>query len=204
MILCAFTTNGASETRNFTVSSTFVSDCGYCAYGELARFTFCLFKQIESASRFPLIENWGNFLVNNFPSFPPIEEIQFLESTRLLVTPEKVASISWKLRSRGTSGNSSRSWEVFYSPLLLLDRTWATEIVVLVPRFRSGRWLLTLSSFQSAPWWTDEFDMSACLNYGGQQDGIPGLFAVAEADWTHFQEDMSWRTEHPVFLFLTS
>ena len=46
-----------SVANNFVHSSS-VADRGYHAFGELARFVYCLLQKIKEASSLPLVEQW--------------------------------------------------------------------------------------------------------------------------------------------------
>ena len=69
---------GVSEAHNYTAGSSAVSVYGYRAYGELARFTYCLLQKINAAHSLPLIKKWENYMFPNHLRFPPIEEKGFL------------------------------------------------------------------------------------------------------------------------------
>ena len=43
------------------------------AYGELARFTYCLLQKIKSVQSLPSVEKWEEFMLPNCSRFTPIE-----------------------------------------------------------------------------------------------------------------------------------
>ena len=50
--------------NNFVHSST-AADQGYHAFGELARFVYCLLQKIKKASSLPLVEQWEEYVDPN-------------------------------------------------------------------------------------------------------------------------------------------
>ena len=77
--------------KNFIHSST-AADQGYHAFGELARFIFCLLQKIKKASSLPLVEQWEEYVVSNHSRFAPIEDKHFLEGTCVMAAMGKVGS----------------------------------------------------------------------------------------------------------------
>ena len=80
-----------SVANNFVHSST-AADQGYHAFGELARFVYCLLQKIKKASSLPLIEQWEEYVVPNHSRFPEIDEKDFLAGTRVVAALGKVGS----------------------------------------------------------------------------------------------------------------
>ena len=78
-----------SVANNFVQSST-AADQGYHAFGELARFIYCLLQKIKKASSLPLVEQWEEYVVPN--RFPAIDDKNFLEGTRVMAALGKVGS----------------------------------------------------------------------------------------------------------------
>ena len=81
-----------SVTSKFIHSST-AADQGYHAFGELARFLYCLLQKIKKASSLPLVEQWEEYVVPNHFRFPAIDDKNFLEGTRVMFALGKVASL---------------------------------------------------------------------------------------------------------------
>ena len=78
--------------NNFVHSST-VSHQGYHAFGELARFVYCLQQKTKKASSLPLAEQWEEHLVPNHSRFPAIDDKKnFLVGTRVMAALGKVGS----------------------------------------------------------------------------------------------------------------
>ena len=69
-----------SVANNFVHSST-AADQGFRAFGELARFVYCLLKKIKEASSLPLVEQWQEYVFSNHSRFPAIDEKYFLAGT---------------------------------------------------------------------------------------------------------------------------
>ena len=80
-----------SVAKNFVHSST-AADQGYHAFGELARFIYCLLQKINKASALPLVEQWEEFVVPNHSRFPAIDDKDFLVGTRVMAALGKVGS----------------------------------------------------------------------------------------------------------------
>ena len=66
-----------SVANNFIHSPT-VADQGYHAFGELARFKYCLLQKIKKASAVHLVEQWEEYVVFNHSRFPAIDDKDFL------------------------------------------------------------------------------------------------------------------------------
>ena len=81
----------ASVAKNFVHSST-AADQGYHAFGELARFVYCLLQKIKKASSLPLVEQWEEYVVPNHSRFSAIDEKDFLANTRVIAALDKVGS----------------------------------------------------------------------------------------------------------------
>ena len=80
-----------SVAKNFVHSST-AADQGYHAFGDLARFVYCLLQKIKKASSLPLVEQWEEYVVPNHSRLPAIDERDFLSGTRVTVALDKVGS----------------------------------------------------------------------------------------------------------------
>ena len=80
-----------SVANNFVHSST-AADQGYHAFGELARFMYCLLQKIKKASALPLVEQWEEYVVPNHSRFPAIDDKNFLVGTRVMAALGKVGS----------------------------------------------------------------------------------------------------------------
>ena len=80
-----------SVANNFVHSST-AADQGYHAFGELARFVYCLLQKIKKASSLPLVEQWEEYVVPNQSRFPAIDEKDFLAKTRVMAALDNVGS----------------------------------------------------------------------------------------------------------------
>ena len=89
-----------SVAHNFVHSST-AADQGYHAFGELARFIYCLLQKIKEASSLPLVEQWEEHVVPNHSRFSAIDDKNFLEGTCVMAA--LAAS-----KSRGKSHRSGR------------------------------------------------------------------------------------------------
>ena len=81
-----------SVANNFVHSST-AADQGYHAFGEFARFIYCLLQKIKKASSLPLVEQWEEYVVPNHSRFPAIDDKNFLEGTRVMAALGKVGSL---------------------------------------------------------------------------------------------------------------
>ena len=70
-----------SVANNFIHCPT-ADDYGYHAFGELARFIYCLLQKIKQGSSLPLVEQWDEYVLPNHSKFPPISGGEFLAGTR--------------------------------------------------------------------------------------------------------------------------
>ena len=75
---------------NNSVHSSTAADQGYHAFGELARFVYCLLQKIKKASSLPLVEQWEEYVVPNLSRFPAIDDKAFLAGTRVMAALDKV------------------------------------------------------------------------------------------------------------------
>ena len=78
-----------SDANNFVHSST-AADQGYHAFGELARFVYCLLQKIKKASSLPLVKQWEEYVVPNHSRFPAIDDHNFIVGTRVMTALGKV------------------------------------------------------------------------------------------------------------------
>ena len=67
-------------------------DYRYHAFGELARFIYCLLQKIKQGSFLPLVEQWDEYVLPNHSKFPPICSGEFLAGTRVLAALNKIGS----------------------------------------------------------------------------------------------------------------
>ena len=68
------------------------SDYGYHAFGELARFIYCLLQKIKQETSLPLVEQWDKYQMANHSKFPPIADEEFLSGTQVLAALNKIGS----------------------------------------------------------------------------------------------------------------
>ena len=80
-----------SVANNFIHSST-AADQGYHAFGELARFIYCLLQKIKETSALPLLEQWEEYVDPNHSRFPAIDDKNFLVGTRVMTALGKIGS----------------------------------------------------------------------------------------------------------------
>ena len=80
-----------SVANNFFLCST-AADQTYHAFGELARFVYCLLQKLMKVSSGPLVEQWEEYVVQNHSRFPAIDEKVFLSGTRVMAPLDKVRS----------------------------------------------------------------------------------------------------------------
>ena len=80
-----------SVANNFVHSST-AADRGYHAFGELARFIYCLLQKIKKVSALPLVEQWEEYVAPNHSRFPAIDDKIFLVGTRAMAALGKIGS----------------------------------------------------------------------------------------------------------------
>ena len=85
-------THVSVSVANTFVHSPTAADQGYHAFGELARFIYCLLQKIKKASSLPLAEQWEEYVVANHSRFAPIDDKHFLEGTRVMAAMGKVGS----------------------------------------------------------------------------------------------------------------
>ena len=90
-IALSMTHVSVSVANNFVHSST-AADEGYHAFGELARFIYCLLQKIKKASSLPLVEQWEEYVVPNHSRFPAIDDKDFPVGTRVMAALGKVGS----------------------------------------------------------------------------------------------------------------
>ena len=91
IVALSITHVSVSVANNFIPSPT-AADQGYRAFGELARFIYCLLQKIKTASSLPLVEQWEEYLDANQSRFAPIDDRHFLEGTRVMAALGKVSS----------------------------------------------------------------------------------------------------------------
>ena len=87
-----FITHVSVSVANNFIHSPTAADQGYHAFGELARFIYCLLQKIKKASSLPLVEQWEEYVVSNHSRFAPIDDKHFLEGTRVMAALRKVGS----------------------------------------------------------------------------------------------------------------
>ena len=63
-------THASVSAANYFVHSSTAADQGYHAFGELARFIYCLPQKIEKASALPFVEQWEEYVVPNHSRVP--------------------------------------------------------------------------------------------------------------------------------------
>ena len=80
-----------SVANKFVHSSTAADRC-YHAFGDLARFVYCLLQKIKKASSLPLVEQWEEYIVPNHSRFRAIDDKNFLVGTRVMTALGKVGS----------------------------------------------------------------------------------------------------------------
>ena len=91
------------------------SDHGYCAYGELSLFVYCLLQKIKTGGSLLIVERLENYLLPNHSLFAPIEEGNFLVGTRVHAALVKMTSYHLKNEFRNSS---HRFFEEFTSTVL--------------------------------------------------------------------------------------
>ena len=91
IVALSITDVSVSVANNFIHTPT-AADQGYHAFGELARFIYCLLQKIKTASSLPLVEQWEEYVVANYSRFAPIDDKKFLEWTRVMAALGKVSS----------------------------------------------------------------------------------------------------------------
>ena len=80
-----------SVANNFVHPPT-AADQAYHAFGELARFVYCLLQKVKKGSSLPLVEQWEKYVVANHSRFASIDDEHFLEGTRVMAALGKVGS----------------------------------------------------------------------------------------------------------------
>ena len=79
-----------SVANNFVQPQT-AGDYGYHSFGDLTRFIYCLFQEIQQGSSLPLVEQKDQNVRANLPKSPlPIADEEFLSGTRVPVALNKV------------------------------------------------------------------------------------------------------------------
>ena len=118
--------------NNFVHSST-AADQGYHAFGELARFVYCLLKKIKKASSLPLVEQWEEYVVPNHSRFPAIDGEDFLARTPVMAALDKVGSHCLQAKFRRDARRFLEDFVncVLSKPLLRI-RHW-TGLELLLP-----------------------------------------------------------------------
>ena len=91
IVALSITDVSVSVANNFINAPT-AADQGYHAFGELARFIYCLLRKIKTASSLPLVGQWEEYVVANHSRFAPIDDKNFLEGTRVMAALGKVSS----------------------------------------------------------------------------------------------------------------
>ena len=74
------------------VHSSTAADQGYHAFGEYARFVYCLLQKIKKASSLPLVEQWEEYVVPNHSRIAAIDDKDFLADTRVMAALDKFGS----------------------------------------------------------------------------------------------------------------
>ena len=85
-------THVSVSVANIFIHSPTAADQGYHAFGEMARFIYCLLQKIKKASCLLLVEQWEEYVVSNHCRFEPIDDKHFLEGTRVMAALGKVGS----------------------------------------------------------------------------------------------------------------
>ena len=91
IVALSITHASVSVANNFIHCPT-ADDYGYHAFGELARFIYCLLQKIKQGSSLPLVEQWDEYVLPNHSKFPPISGGEFLAGTRVLAALNKIGS----------------------------------------------------------------------------------------------------------------
>ena len=78
-----------SVVNNFIHPQT-ASDYGYHAFGELARFIYCLLQKIKQGISSPLVEQLEKYVLAKHSKFPPIADGELLSRTRVLAALNKI------------------------------------------------------------------------------------------------------------------
>ena len=77
---------------NSFVHSFTAADQGYHAFGEWARFFYCLQQKNRKDSSLHLVEQWEEYVIPNISRLPAIDEKNFLSGTRVMTALDKVCS----------------------------------------------------------------------------------------------------------------
>ena len=77
---------------NIFVHSSTAADQGYHAFGEVARFVYCLLQKIKKSLTLPLVEEWEEYVVPNHSRFATIDDKDFLVGTRVMAALDQVGS----------------------------------------------------------------------------------------------------------------
>ena len=91
IVALSITDVSVSVANNFIHTPTAAYQ-GYHAFGELARFIYCLLQKIKTASSLPLVEHWEEYVAANHSRFAPIDDKNFLEGTHVMAALGKVSS----------------------------------------------------------------------------------------------------------------
>ena len=91
IVALSITHVSVSVANNF-IHTPAAADQGNHAFGELARFIYCLLQKIKIVSSLPLVEQWEEYVVPNHSRFAPIDDKNFLELTRVIAALGKVGS----------------------------------------------------------------------------------------------------------------
>ena len=91
-IVALFLTHVSVSVANNFVHPPTAADQGYHAFGELARFVYCLLQKVKKASSLPLVEQWEKYVAANHSRFASIDDEHFLEGTRVMAALGKVGS----------------------------------------------------------------------------------------------------------------
>ena len=85
-------THASVPVANNFIHRPTADDYGYHAFGELARFIYCLLQKIKQGSSLPLVEQWDEYVLPNHSKFPSISGGEFLAGTRVLAALNKIGS----------------------------------------------------------------------------------------------------------------
>ena len=84
--------SSVSDNNNFVTKQSPRSDYGYCAFGELSHFVYCLLQRITTSGSLPVVEKWENYMLPHLSAFAAIGEERFLVGTLIHVALEKTSS----------------------------------------------------------------------------------------------------------------
>ena len=85
-------THVSVSVANIFIHRQTAEDYGYHAFGELARFIYCLLQKIKVGYSLPLVEQWDEYVLPNHSKFAPISDGEFLAGKRVLVALNKIGS----------------------------------------------------------------------------------------------------------------